>query len=122
MNTQTLQIIKALKQKEGSVFWKIGCVVGGNLRYFTVRDLTHILYEAVQDYIDHCDDPRAEMRRYFYMCTSGPTLLASQDDYYRLASFLTQIQVRQDGKFINGFDARFDHCLDNINFGDNEDE
>lgn len=67
---------------------------------FTHYDVEREMKKAVVDYFSTCDNPMREIRRYFF---DRSLLQIENPEWNVLRSFLEGIQVRKDGKFINGF-------------------
>lgn len=74
--------------------------------WYTDRDMFDILYNAMLDYLDHCDKPSFFMRRLGDI-TRGRLDSITQD----IAIALSLVQVQDVGGYVNGFDDRL-HKLD----------
>ena len=75
--------------------------------YYTDEDVSLILYEAMSDYLDHCDKPS-----FFMWCLKDVMRKHNWDIYHAIAVvFSAYTQVRDDNGYINGFDDRI-HSLD----------
>lgn len=81
--------------------------------WYTETDMFDILYDAMLDYLDHCDKPSVFMR------TLGNVMKWRLDNVPQcIAIALSLTQVRNKGKYINGFDDRL--CkLDRRNLNEN---
>lgn len=75
--------------------------------WYTDRDMLDIMYDAMRDYLDHCDKPS------FFMWKLKEVLMKDLENLpLRIAIALSLVQVRDDnGNYINGFDDRL-HKLD----------
>ena len=81
------------------------CMV--NSDYYTDEDISLILYEAMSDYLDHCDKPS-----FFMWCLKDVMRKHNWDMYHAIAVvFSAYTQVRDDNGYVNGFDDRL-HRLD----------
>jgi hypothetical protein len=71
--------------------------------WYTDGDISNILYEAMKDYLDHCDKPS-----FFMWCLKDVMDRLGYDIYYSIAIvFNAYTQVKDNnGNYINGFDAR----------------
>ena len=78
-----------------------------NAEWYTNKDMLDILYNAMLDYLDHCDKPSYFMRRL------GDVLLHDSENLpLRIGVALSLVQVKDDnGNYVNGFDDRL-HKLD----------
>jgi hypothetical protein len=74
--------------------------------WYTERDMLNILYNAMLDYLDHCDKPSYFMRRLSDVMR-GRFDTITQD----IAIALTLVQVQGVSGYVNGFDDRI-HALD----------
>lgn len=76
--------------------------------YYTDEDIDNILWEAMKDYIDHCDKPS-----YFMWCWKDVMDRLNWEMCPAIAVvFSAYTQVRDDnGNYVNGFDDRL-HKLD----------
>lgn len=106
METSTLKMIKGLKQREGSNLWTVTRILadeyGEKQPYYNLTDIEYALRETIVDYFNYCDDPRSEVQRLLYeiISDSVPTINT-------FSRFLTDIRVKKDDKWINGFDDRY---------------
>jgi hypothetical protein len=77
------------------------------VEWYTDKDMFDIVYEAMLDYLDHCDKPSFFMRRL------GDVMRGRLDCITRdIAIALTTVSVKdRNGNYINGFDDRI-HALD----------
>lgn len=117
MEYLTVKIIKGLKQMDASTIYVITRIMSAHSwtpsEYITVHDITKTLLEAVQDYMDTCDNPSAEFRR--LMAEKYDNLAFYYDDISWYARFLRNIKVREknaendDYHYINGFDGRYEN-------------
>ena len=75
--------------------------------WYTDKDILDIMYDAMRDYLDHCDKPS------FFMWELKEVLMRNTENLpLRIAIALSLQQVRDDnGNYINGFDDRL-HRLD----------
>ena len=74
--------------------------------WYTEKDMFDILYNAMLDYLDHCDKPSCFMRRL------GDVMRGRLDSITRdIAIALTMVQVQDVNGYVNGFDDRL-HKLD----------
>ena len=74
--------------------------------WYTEKDMFDILYNAMLDYLDHCDKPSCFMRRL------GDVMRGRLDSITRdIAIALTMVQVQDVNGYVNGFDNRL-HKLD----------
>ena len=75
--------------------------------WYTDKDMLDIMYDAMRDYLDHCDKPS------FFMWELKEVLMRDSENLpLRIAIALSLVQVRDDnGNYINGFDDRL-HKLD----------
>lgn len=74
--------------------------------------IANIVYEAMKDYIDHCNKPS-----FFMFCLKDAMDRHNCDIYHAICSvFNAYTQVKDDdGNYINGFDDRL-HRLDKEEF------
>ena len=69
--------------------------------WYTDRDMFDILYNAMLDYLDHCDKPS------FFMRKLGDVLMRDSTDLpLRIAIALSLVQVQDVNGYVNGFDDR----------------
>ena len=75
--------------------------------WYTDKDMLSIIYDAMRDYLDHCDKPS------FFMWELKEVLMIDAKNLpLRIAIALSLQQVRDDnGNYVNGFDDRL-HKLD----------
>jgi hypothetical protein len=74
--------------------------------WYTDRDMFDILYNAMLDYLDHCDKPS------FFMRKLGDVLMRDSENLpLRIAIALSLVQVQDVNGYVNGFDDRL-HKLD----------
>lgn len=75
--------------------------------WYTDKDMLDIMYDAMRDYLDHCDKPS------FFMWKLKEVLMGDSENLpLRIAIALSLVQVKDDnGNYINGFDDRL-HKLD----------
>ena len=74
--------------------------------WYTDRDMFDILYNAMLDYLDHCDKPSLFIRRL------GDVMRGRMDSIaLDIAATLSLVQVRDVNGYVNGFDDRL-HRLD----------
>lgn len=75
--------------------------------WYTDRDMLDIMYDAMRDYLDHCDKPS------FFMWELKEVLMKDSENLpLRIAIALSLVQVKDDnGNYVNGFDDRL-HKLD----------
>ncbi len=76
--------------------------------WYTDNDISHFLWEAFKDYIDHCEKPSFAL-----WCLKDAMDRHDWDMYHAIAVvFGSYTQVKNDkGDYINGFDDRI-HKLD----------
>ena len=77
------------------------------VEWYTEKDMFDIIYDAMLDYLDHCDKPS------YFMRQLGDVMRGRLDSITRdIAIALTLVQVKDDnGNYVNGFDDRL-HELD----------
>ena len=76
--------------------------------WYTDREMFNIMWDAMRDYIDHCDKPS-----FFLWQLKDGLMTDSENLPLRIAIALSLVQVRDDnGNYVNGFDDRL-HKLDN---------
>lgn len=76
------------------------------VEWYTEKDMFDIIYDAMLDYLDHCDKPS------YFMRQLGEVMRGHLDSITRdIAIALTLVQVRDNNNYINGFDDRI-HELD----------
>lgn len=69
--------------------------------WYTDRDMFDILYNAMLDYLDHCDKPSFFMRKF------GDVLMRDSTNLpLRIAIALSLVQVQDVNGYVNGFDDR----------------
>ncbi len=74
--------------------------------WYTDKQMFDIMFEAMKDYIDHCDKPS------FFLCQLNNVYLSKENWTLRIAIALSLVQVRDsNGNYVNGFDDRL-HKLD----------
>jgi hypothetical protein len=74
--------------------------------WYTDRQMFDIMFEAMKDYIDHCDKPS------FFLYQLRGVHLSKEDWVLRIAIALSLVQVKDsNGNYVNGFDDRL-HKLD----------
>lgn len=92
-------MIKAIKQYMAD---ECACKV----EWYTDRDMLDILYDAMLDYLDHCDKPS------FFVRTLSDVMRGQIDNIpLKIAITLSLVQVQDVGGYVNGFDDRL-HKLD----------
>lgn len=81
--------------------------IGVDPNYYTDQDVSDDLWEAMKDYLDHCDKPS------FFMWNLKDVMDHYNWDVYHAIAvvFSSRTQVRHNGNYINGFDDRL-HRLD----------
>ena len=121
MEQRTLNIINICKgnteyNKEGGfVYDAIRDYMAEECAYkpewYTDADISHFLWEALKDYIDHCDKPS-----YVLWCLQEVMDHYNWDMYHTIAVvFSAYTQVKDsNGNYVNGFDDRL-HKLDREN-------
>jgi hypothetical protein len=79
-----------------------------NVEWYTDADMFEIMYDAMLDYLDHCDKPS-----FFMEYLKDVMDRRTHDMYYSIALvFRAYTQVcDDDGNYVNGFDDRI-HALD----------
>ena len=77
------------------------------VEWYTEKDMFDIIYDAMLDYLDHCDKPS------YFMRQLGDVMRGRLDSITRdIAIALTLVQVKDNnGNYVNGFDDRI-HALD----------
>jgi hypothetical protein len=77
------------------------------VEWLSDRDMLDIMYDAMRDYLDHCDKPS------FFMWQLKDVLMRDSEDLpLRIGVALSLVQVKDDnGNYVNGFDDRL-HKLD----------
>ena len=76
------------------------------VEWYTEKDMFDILYNAMLDYLDHCDKPSYFMRRL------GDVMRGRMDNIVLdIAVTLSLTQVQDVDGYVNGFDDRL-HKLD----------
>ena len=76
------------------------------VEWYTEKDMFDIIYDAMLDYLDHCDKPS------YFMRQLGDVMRGRLDSITRdIAIALTLVQVRDNDNYVNGFDDRI-HALD----------
>ena len=74
---------------------------------YTDADIDEVLWEAMKDYLDHCDKPS-----YFMWCWKDVMDKYDWEMYPAIAVvFGPYTKVRDNGNYVNGFDDRL-HRLD----------
>lgn len=75
--------------------------------YYADEDIDYILWEAMKDYLDHCDKPS------FFMWRLKDVMDKYNWEIYPAIAvvFGAYTQVRDNGNYVNGFDDRL-HKLD----------
>lgn len=82
------------------------------VEWYTEKDMFDIIYDAMLDYLDHCDKPS------YFMRQLGDVMRGRLDSITRdIAIALTLVQVRDNNNYVNGFDDRI-HALDRENEDD----
>lgn len=95
-NTDIMQAVKEYMADE----------CGYKAEWYTDRDMFDILYNAMLDYLDHCDKPSLFMRRL------GGVMRCRMDSIaLDIAVTLSLVQVQDVNGYVNGFDDRL-HKLD----------
>ncbi len=76
--------------------------------YYTDEDIGNILWDAMEDYLDHCNKPS-----HFMWCLRDVMRIHNWDIYHAIAVvFGPYTRVKDDnGNYVNGFDDRI-HRLD----------
>lgn len=70
--------------------------------YYTDADIGGILWDAMSDYLDHCDKPSS-----FIWCLKDVMRRHDWDIYHAIPIvFGVYTKVRKNGNYINGFDDR----------------
>ncbi len=117
MEQRTLNIIKICKgntkyNKNGLVYDAIRNYMADECMeepdFYTDADIDVVLWEAMKDYLDHCDKPS-----FFMWCLKDVIDRHDWDIYHAIAVvFGPYIQVKDgNGNYVNGFDDRI-HKLD----------
>ena len=73
--------------------------------WYTDGDMLIIMYEAMLDYLDHCNKPSVFMRRL------NDVHMRVENEAMKIAIALSLVQVRDDNGYVNGFDDRI-YALD----------
>lgn len=116
MEQLTLDIIKICKgntkyNKDGRVYDAIRNYLADEYdnkpESYTDGEISYFLWEAMKDYLDHCDKPS------FFMWNLKDVMDKYNWDMYQAIAvvFSSRTQVRNDGNYVNGFDDRL-HKLD----------
>ena len=72
----------------------------------TDSHMLEIMYDAMSDYLDNCDSPKA------FMWQLKDVLMRDSENLpLRIGIALSLVQVRNNGNYVNGFDERL-HKLD----------
>lgn len=81
------------------------------VEWLSDRDMLDIMYDAMRDYLDHCDKPS------FFMWQLKDVLMRDSEDLpLRIGVALSLVQVKNDNSnYVNGFDDRL-HRLDKEEF------
>jgi hypothetical protein len=77
--------------------------------WYTDKDMLDIMWDAMSDYLNHCDRPSAFMWQLKNVIDVEPNNLPE-----RIAVAFSLVQVRDNGNYVNGFDDRL-HKLDREN-------
>lgn len=118
MEQRTLNIINICKGH--TKYWKGAKDCYGAIRnymadecmykpeWYTDREISNFIYEAMKDYLDHCDKPS-----FFMWCLKDVMDRWGCDIYHSIVKvFNAYTDVRDDnGNYVNGFDDRL-HKLD----------
>ena len=123
MTVETMRLIEALKQNDGSTQWIVAQhlaeACGTEPMWYSAEDVEKKLREALMDYMSTCEDPRVEFRRLMFLFDDH---ILYRNNAAVYASFLRQTCVRSadpkynDGKhevwymhpefhYINGFNS-----------------
>lgn len=117
MDQRTLNIINICKgntkyNKPGRVYDAIRNYMADECAYkpewYTDKEISLFLWEALKDYIDHCDKPS-----FVLWCLKDVMDKHNWDMYHAIAVvFSAYTQVKDNnGNYVNGFDDRI-HALD----------
>ena len=112
MEQRTLDIIKICKgntkyNNNGSIYNAIRNYMADECMeepdFYTDADIDVVLWEAMKDYLDHCDKPS-----FFMWCLKDVMNRHDWDIYHAIAVvFGPYTQVKNDnGNYVNGFDDR----------------
>lgn len=82
---------------------------GGETDWFTEKDMFDIVYEAMVDYLEHCDSPRAFMYHLRDVMMRDDATITE-----RIIIALSLVRVRDEHGYVNGFDDRI-HKLKEAN-------
>ena len=103
MTDHTLNLIYAIKQSGKSwnqaVSEYMSAYSGSPIERYDEYSLNHILREAYCDYISTCDNPAMEARKLLEMMDNYPMYSRA----HHLANCMGLAQVKDKGKFVNGF-------------------
>ena len=103
MTDRTLGIIYSLKNGINSADYKIAKYMAKECNYkasmYSRGEIDKILRTAIIDYIQTCDNPIKEIKRYFSLWDE----IWNKNEYDVAISFLSLTQVRHNGKYVNGF-------------------
>jgi len=103
MTDHTLNLIYAIKQSGKSwnqaVSEYMSAYSGSSIEEYDEYSLNHILRAAYCDYISTCDNPAMEVYNLLEMMDSYPMYSRA----HHLANCMGMAQVKDKGKFINGF-------------------
>ena len=120
MTRDSQKLIMGLKQMEGSPLYivmehtKQTYQLSEDQIFLT--DIERVLRKTILDYLDSCDDIKAEVRRLF----STQNYIAGLDNsnFSVFCRFLLNIKVRDsNGNYINGFDEEIVKCFEEHNGG-----
>ena len=103
MTDHTLNIIYAIKKSgkswDQAVSEYMSAYSGSPIERYDEYNLNHILREAYCDYISTCDNPAMEARKLLEMMDNYPMYSRA----HHLANCMGLAQVKDKGKFVNGF-------------------
>lgn len=103
MTDQTVGIIYAIKRSgkvwDQAVKEYMASYSGSPIEVYTETELNRILKLAFVDYIETCDKPHIEIYSLLTLIESNGTHSLG----YYLANVLGLVQVKDNGKFVNGF-------------------
>ena len=116
MTRDSQKLIMGLKQMEGSQLYIVMEHIKQTYQLsedqIFLTDIKRVLRETILDYLDSCDNIKAEVRRLFGSGSSAGL------DISIFCRFLLNIQVRDsNGNYINGFDEEIVKCFEEHNGG-----
>ncbi len=105
MDDRTLGLIYAIKQgTPGLSYDERICMfmreyTQSDLYWYSRESINILLSEVIVDYLESCDNPLQEIKRYF----RGVSDIWNKDEYSNMISFLETIDVKDGEEYCNGF-------------------